>query len=463
MVSGRGPEKCHRRGRRADHQRVRQKAGAAPRKPEGKPPAPIDLDEILEVERLVPGGWGLTHGRQGGVALLPRAAPGDRVRPVRITRRAGIAVVPDYDLLVAGRGRTPPSCPLADRCGGCDFMHLELEAQRCQKRQLLLAALDRSGGSVDESLVEALVVAGAPLGYRTRIGLHLDEVGNIGMRSLRSSHVVPVDHCPVVTTSLGCAVERLASLVGAGRKHLRALTRIELRSPAAGEAVATRLFFRNPSEPCSRELQRLLGDLGPVTTAGTAVEQTTYQTMNLPGSVSLRIPLGTFFQVNEQVNWALVSAVVQGTLARGLGSFVDPFAGAGNFGLPLLHAGLSGHLGDIEPQGVLAARAAARDAGFPHHGFEIGAAETVLRRAAARRQSFDLVLLDPPRRGAFELLSASLELHPRYLALVACDPVSLARDLAGLVQRGCTVESLVPFDMFPQTHHVETLAWVRAP
>jgi 23S rRNA (uracil1939-C5)-methyltransferase len=83
-----------------------------------------------------------------------------------------------------------------------------------------------------------------------------------------------------------------------------------------------------------------------------------------------------------------------------------------------------------------------------------------LRRLLAQQRRFDLVVLDPPRAGARDVLSAIVELAPRVLAYVACDPVTLARDLKWLCANGYRLEAFAAYDMFPHTHHVETLVWL---
>jgi 23S rRNA (uracil1939-C5)-methyltransferase len=158
-----------------------------------------------------------------------------------------------------------------------------------------------------------------------------------------------------------------------------------------------------------------------------------------------------------------VQAIVEAAVVRNLHSFVDAYAGAGNFTLPLLAAGLTGESIDCAPAGILAARSVARDRGLPFDGFQVGDAKTVLESFVRNRRTFDFVLLDPPRSGAKDVLSQVLQLRPQLTALIACDPVSLARDLRILIDAGGNVENVVAYDLFPQTHHLETLALVDLP
>ncbi len=179
----------------------------------------------------------------------------------------------------------------------------------------------------------------------------------------------------------------------------------------------------------------------------------------LPGGQTTRLFIdGGFVQVNWAVNLELVSALVEGARERGIASFVELYAGAGNFTLPLLRAGLTGVAIEHAGASIRAARRAARAQGMSDDAFVAGDAPRELERRA--KQKPDLVLLDPPRTGAREAVKPLLALGPRFIAFCACDPVTLARDVK-MLAAAYALDSVTAFDMFPHTHHVETLLWLR--
>ena len=210
----------------------------------------------------------------------------------------------------------------------------------------------------------------------------------------------------------------------------------------------------------ARKFAPLFAQGARVVVVGQPDEASVVQRCSLPGGVELRVPASAFTQVNQHVNQELVKAVLQFAARHGVASFVDAYAGAGNFTLPLLAHGLTGEALDNHAAGIYCARGLARDQGFSHHGFQVGDAGMLMESFAATKRRFDLILLDPPREGAKNALHAALRLRPQLVILIACDPVALARDLKWLVAAGGRVESLTIFDMFPQTHHFETMATV---
>jgi len=183
----------------------------------------------------------------------------------------------------------------------------------------------------------------------------------------------------------------------------------------------------------------------------------------LPGELFVEIPADAFSQINVAVNQKLVAAVTRGAELRKLTTFCDLFAGVGNFALPLSRLGLSGVMVERTPSAVQAAQRAAAEQGLSRLKARTADAARALSDLVREGQRFELVVLDPPREGAPEVVAGIPGLEPRAVAYVACDPATLSRDLKPLVAAGLRVVSVQPFDMFPRTHHFETLVWLEAP
>jgi 23S rRNA (uracil1939-C5)-methyltransferase len=428
--------------------------------------AAADAPELLAQEwtilRLVPGGDGLTRLSDGRIAFASGALPGDRIRPLAIEDRKSYVRATRWQLIEPGPDRVQPACPVADRCGGCDWMALSRSAELHNKARVLREALVRTGGFSELPVELSLVELGPELGYRNRLRLHVDAAGRIGLFSRASHELVEIPGCTVSEPEINLTLERLRAV---GKRHpraLAALNEIEIRIAPAGARVAIRLHADERTD--GRVLEPLVAELSEgaaVSVAGHG-EAAHEQRFPLPGGLELSAGPSAFTQVNWAVNHALITAVVDGARARGARSFLDLYAGAGNFSLPLLAAGLSGVAIEQTAEAIRSAEQSAREQGLGGGTFLVGDVGARVRRLAQLRRRFDLILLDPPRSGARDVLPWVIELRPAAIAICSCDPVTLARDLKTLARAGWTLESVTGFDMFPRTHHVEALAWMSS-
>lgn len=411
------------------------------------------------IEKLVPGGDGMAHLADGRVAFVAGAFPGDVIRPLAVEARKGHVRATRFEIVQPSPDRVEPPCPVAAECGGCDFMALERGRQVSHKEVLLRAALERTGGFDIASLPVTMTAAGPDLAYRSRVRFHVDAAGRIGFFA-RGTHALVV-----VKSCLVCAMEindALTALRRAPRDALAAFSEIDVRRADVAPRVGIRLVPRVPggAGPAVRAVARNLPSEWAVSVEGDDDADVLAQTFPLPEGVTLGAAPGVFTQVNWPVNVALVEAVVSGARERKVERFLDAYAGAGNFSLPLLTAGMRGVSVERDALAVRCARVAARAQGLDDGGFVVGDARSALGTLARKRERFDLVLLDPPRCGARDVLGSVVRLGPPVIAMCSCDPVTLARDLATLARAGYDLRGVFGFDMFPQTHHLEALAWM---
>jgi 23S rRNA (uracil1939-C5)-methyltransferase len=423
-------------------------------------PSAEQMPEIIKVERIAPGGSGIGRLSTGELVFVESTAPGDEIEVATLERRKGIAHARVGRLLNAGPGRVVPFCPHAQQCGGCDFMHLSSDAQREAKLAILEDALRRVGDTPQGHVPIGFVPSDVSVGYRSRCSLHTNGNGEVGFLATRSNQLVVPAQCAVASPGINAALSALAQANAAARRALSFCERIELREAADEPRLIARLVPK-PKAHLAAENYTPFFPLGTrVVVAGHPDEAQLVQRFRLPGSVEMVVPAAAFTQVNQVINQKLVSAVLDAVARHGVCTFLDGYAGAGNFTLPLLAHGLEGEAMDIHAPGVYCARSVARDRGWSFDGFQVGDARQLMTALVRAKRQFDLVLLDPPREGSKNVLQVALQLKPRLVVLVACDPVALARDLRALVSAGGQVEKLTVFDMFPHTHHFETLAEV---
>jgi len=411
------------------------------------------------VEKLVPGGDALAHLADGRVAFITGAIPGDSIRPLAIEAKKGHVRVTRFEVVAPSQDRVTPPCPVADACGGCDWMAISGPAQLEHKEELLRSALERTGGVSELPARLPFTASDAALGYRSRVRFQIDGEGRIGLFARGSRELVEMKACAVANAAINDA---LAVLRRVPKDALAAFSEVELRCATEEPRLSVFLVprVRGGAGP---SLGAVKAKAPPQWTIAVRGEQDAGAAQRFPlacGTHVAALP-GVFTQVNWAVNRALVESVLSGARARGVKRFLDAYAGAGNFSLPLLASGMVGMSVERDAGAVECARRAAAELGLPQDGFVAGDAREKLRELSRRGERFDLVLLDPPRSGAKDVVDQVVRLGPSSIALCSCDPVTLARDVASLLARGYRFEEVRGFDMFPSTHHLEALAWIK--
>jgi 23S rRNA (uracil1939-C5)-methyltransferase len=419
-----------------------------------------------QIDKLVPGGDGFARFADGRTGFARGALPGERIEVSSAEERKSYRIAQAFRVLAPSSERVEPVCAVQQRCGGCDWMMLRYEAQLREKANLLREALTRTGRLQD---LPEIAVAASPelLGYRSRMRLQVARDGRLGFFSQASHELVEVPLCHVVEPRLNGALSALRALPAALRAELAGFAELELRASPAASELGLRLIPRSERGAAgARPSPALRAALSAfrVTVADKAADEGADPAADprwpLPEGVTLRAPDAAFLQINWGVNLELVRALCAGARARGAERFLDLYAGAGNFSLPLAKLGLKGLAIEASRAAIAAARRAASEQGLAELRFVAGDVAQALARLP-RDDVFDLVVLDPPRSGARAVLTPILERRPRSIAYCACDPVTLARDLRVLVDGGYRLAELAGFDMFPQTHHFETLAWLE--
>ncbi|MBK0421683.1 class I SAM-dependent RNA methyltransferase [Leucobacter sp. CSA2] len=427
---------------------------------------PLEIGDAIELEVT-----GIAHGgvsvarHDGRVVFVSDAIPGERVL-ARVTdakkksfaRAATVEVLsasPDRREHVwaeAGLDRDPE-----DRAGGAEFGHIDLDRQRSLKAEVLTDAMSRFGGvelAVEEGddLADALgdLVEAAPgddesngLGYRTRVRLHVDpETGVVGPYAARSRRVIPVESLPLANDGINMIAPLGEPMPGAAT--------VDLVAPAADDP---------------RMLVGMPGEKTPAG-AGDSVQE-------LVDDRGFLLRAGGFWQVHREAPAVLFDAVrdaVSGLIEDGR---FDPAAGNLDLygGAGLLAAAMAEAAGPGLKVSTVEADAGATDDAAENLSELVGAlaltarvdrhlAELLKASAPVRdRLRRGTVVLDPPRSGAGGGVTAQLaELAPANIVYVACDPVALARDTKSLRESGYELTELRAFDIFPHTHHFETLA-----
>jgi tRNA/tmRNA/rRNA uracil-C5-methylase (TrmA/RlmC/RlmD family) len=373
------------------------------------------LIENVEIGPVAHGGHFVAR-HEGRVVFVRHALTGEQVdvRVTEVNRRFARG-----DAVAVHRSsphRVSPPCPIAGRCGGCDFQHVEPAHARELKRRVVAELLGHLAGYEFTGEVEE--VQPAPLGWRRRMRYTRDDAGRPGLLAYRSSEVVPLPDG-------GCRIA----------------------DPGIAEPASA------PSRPGGQLLGVAAVDgprwLTPVDRrAGvTAADVVTERV----GELSFEVAADGFWQAHAAAPAVLIGRVLAGLRPEPGERAFDLYCGVGLFAAALVAAGASvwGVEGDRRAVELAATN-------VPEGRFIAG---DVARRVGRLPERADLVVLDPPRTGAgAAVLAAVARRRPRAIAYVACDPAALGRDLRTADELGYHAASVTAHDLFPMTHHVECVA-----
>lgn len=404
----------------------------------------------LRLESLAKGGDAVAH-HEGRIVFVDGGAPGDLAR-VELVERPGERALQGrlLEVLEPGPARVEPVCPVAERCGGCRWMHLAPATQAEAKERIFYDALERIG-RVPRAEFDAqpIVPAPSPLAYRRRARLHVRRE-RLGYLRERSHELVELQGCPVLEPVLDAAVRALPDALG----KAGLLSRVkELDLVCAGQAWSLALHvdkLTGAVRERAEQLVRVLGAKGAVLLADGAPPAL----VGKPTVGGLRPDV--FAQVNAGSNAALVDAAIAQLAPVEGQKVLELFCGSGNFTLPAAAQGAQ--VVAIESAGpalgLLRDAANARKLASKVRVIE-GDALARAQALAADGQRFDALLLDPPRAGCAGLSPVAHSLGVKRIVYVSCDPATLARDVAELRDAGFVPRWARPFDLFPQTPHVE--------
>ncbi len=421
---------------------------------------------LVEIEKLIPGGRGMAVLPDGRRAFVKGGFPGDSGYLREVRSKATYVEADAFEVVRPSSDRVSPACSVFARCGGCDWMGLSLEAQLEAKREIVLDALARIGKLSEQELPSEIRLVQAPssLAYRSRLRLKVSQ-GKVGFLAAKSHELVEFEDCLVATREVSDVLAEVRAAVARAPQAFAQVDHVEIRalsSEGASPSTTRSAHFvlQRKKHGGSTHPNRLLREQTRQLT-GMQVrlgkEAAPFQLYQPAPGVSVEAPVGGFTQVNEAVNRLLVERVCSLAVEHGARTFVDVYCGSGNFSLPLLVQGLSGCGVERDPEAISAARSRSDAEGYPTEFFATESARC-LEQLVREGRSFDMMIVDPPRAGAKDIVPLILRLAVPLLAMVSCDPTTLARDLRMLMDGGYRLVGLDLFDMFPQTHHVESLA-----
>lgn len=430
----------------------------------------------LEINSLGSSGEGV--GKYEGFTIFVDGALPDETVYAEITEcKKNYAVGKIIKIEKTSPFRQKPICPLFGICGGCQTMHLTYQSQLIMKRQKVIDALHRIG-KIETSLVAPCQPSPTDLHYRNKIQLPINENLGLGLYKKGSHEIIEVDQC-FIHCSMGENVFQkikillknsgLASYDPITKKgnirHI--LIKSSVSSKKAIVVIVTKekkqkqlqAFAETILQNCPEVagvIQNIHGEKENVILGKTyeclAGEEKIFETLL---GLQFSISAASFFQVNPKQAEKLYQKALDISEVSNQDLVLDAYCGVGT--MSLIFAKKAKHVIGIEvvPQAIEDAKQNAKNNQISNVEFICQESEKTIHKI----KNIDICIVNPPRKGCeIKFLQGLAKLSPKRLIYISCEPATLARDLAILKEFGYKTLEIYPFDMFPQTAHVETIA-----
>ena len=421
------------------------------------------------IEGLTTEGRGLVHINDK-VVFVDGALPGEKVLIEYTAATSKFNEAKVLEVIEASADRVEPPCVHANICGGCSLQHLDAEKQIENKQQALLESLKFFGNVVPDQVLPA--ITGPDTGYRYTARLGVRYVAKkdrvlVGFREKRSNFLALIDQCEVLHEKVGHKLTALADLIY-GLEQRDQIPQIEVAIDDSNVVLVFR-HLKPLDDDDLRQLTEfakehqfviLLQPGGPNTVTNLyPLDFTTLEYKLADQNLRFQFDANDFTQVNPHINQQMINRAIELLDLKSDEKVLDLFCGLGNFTLPL--AQKSAYVTGIEGSQELVNKAK-NNAALNHiEAVEFHAVDLSAKLEGQRwlSQSYDKILLDPPRSGAMEMINYLGKLGASKIVYVSCQPTTLARDAGVLVNEyGYQMKAAGVMDMFPHTAHVESIA-----
>lgn len=424
---------CRDRGKRCIIRGMDSSSQAKKERPRGFVPEPFEYHEVVEldIETLTNLGQGL--GRiHNWVVMVPFCLPGEKVRARIFRNKSNYSEADLLEVLQPSPHRVDPACPLFTECGGCQYQHLAYPEQLAWKESQVREIYQRIGG-LENPPVLSTHPSPRQYGYRSKLTPHWEkprrgeQPGAIGfLRYGNRRQILDVPQCSIATEAINAELP-------AARQALRESYSKRGKKPKGGT-----LMLRDVME-------------GVVTRTDEVVTERV-------GDFSFQFRAGDFFQNNPFILPELVEAVGRAADVEGMDFLVDAYCGTGLFAISLSRrfervAGV-----EIAASAVQWATNNAAINRVNNCEFSVGSAEAIFE-SVTFPPAQTVFIVDPPRKGCDSVfLNQLFAFRPHRVVYVSCDPSTQARDIKACLENGYRLLEVEPFDLFPQTRHIESLA-----
>lgn len=393
-------------------------------------PTPFEYHEEVELRIDHLANLGMGVGRVNGwVVMVPFVIPGELVK-VRIYRNHTQYSEADLvEVIEASEHRVSPKCSLFTMCGGCQYQHIGYDEQLRVKTQQVQELLEKNGGI--QFSVSLAMSSKQVYGYRSKITPHYNRPDKNGDQPIgflkhgRRHDIVDVRQCVIATDAINQSLPEMRekAILEGGKKRRQRGGTLLLRETLEG-------VVNNPKAVVSEKV----------------------------GALTFQFKAGEFFQNNPFILPDLVEFVKLHASGNEINHLVDAYCGVGLFALSLSQVFESVIGVEISEAAIQLAKVNAQIHNINNVRFQIGKAEAIFQHIKFTGENTS-VIIDPPRKGCdLAFIEQLLDFNPRKIIYVSCDPATQARDLKYFVDQSYQLKEVQPFDLFPHTRHIESVA-----
>ncbi len=401
----------------------------------------------VTLEKLTYGGEAMGRLPDGRAVFVPFGLPNEQVRVELTEDKKNFARGKLIDLLKASSERIEPKCKHFGKCGGCHYQNLPYEKQLQAKTEILRDQLQRIG-KIENPQIRQMIASPLEWNYRNHVQFHLTAEGKVGFINAKGNSTLPIEECHLPETGINAFWRELQF------ESNKEVDRVSLRA-GQNEELMVVLESENPETP-EIEIEADVSVVHLFDEHAIVLAGQDNLLFNISGK-DFRVSAASFFQVNTVMAEKMVEYLISKLPVTPSTTLLDVYCGVGLFS-KFFAAKCQ------QVIGIETSESACEDFAFNLDEFDNvelyeGAAEDVLPGLAGRLDSSTYAIVDPPRAGIERhALDAILSIKPQIIAYVSCDPSTLARDAARLIYGGYRLVDVTPFDLFPQTYHIESIS-----
>ncbi|MCP1565204.1 23S rRNA (uracil(1939)-C(5))-methyltransferase RlmD [Bacillus velezensis] len=448
---------------------------------------PIEKNEYYDVtfEDLTHEGAGVAKV-QGFPIFVPNALPEEKAQ-IKVTRvKKGFAFGRLIELKEESPHRTDAPCPIYKQCGGCQLQHMTYEGQLLFKQKQVKDVLERIGKlDLSKVIVHPTLGMEDPWNYRNKAQVPVGErEGGLvaGFYQQRSHDIIDMSACLIQQSKNDEAVQAVKDICTSygvkaynEERHKGWLRHIMVRYGVVTGEMMIVFITRTSDFPHKAKIieditaqfphvKSIVQNINPNKTNVIFGNETNViwgeeYIYDLIGDVKFAISARSFYQVNPEQTKVLYDKALEYAELQGEENVIDAYCGIGTISLFLAKQAKKVYGVEIVPEAIEDAKRNAELNGITNAEFAVGKAETVIPKWYEEGITADTLVVDPPRKGCDEaLLRTIIDMKPKRVVYVSCNPGTLARDLRVLEDGGYQTLEVQPVDMFPHTNHVECVA-----